>query len=1009
MRFIRLTGNICNTGEGEGITSTSRVSLVVLVAVIAGLIPPMAAASAATSLPSDLKVVVEGGGWGHGHGMSQYGARAQAGAGRSWRTILNSYYSDVDIVDGGSQSLDVLIKSSSSFIVGGPEVITAKWASGSTIQSTTDSYPYFRVRTVTEGLAIDKAATASGPWYGVTVGGENIRFTTSISLVPMVAGGKYSYYRGVLEANRRSSSTIYVLNRTVIERYLRGVVPRESPASWPMDALRAQAVAARSYTLWKKQNAGSSVYDICSTTQCQVYGGYGYRTSIGGQMTVIENSRTDIAITDTAQTIMSSAGKAIFAEYHSSSGGYTAQGSRSYLAPRPDPWDAEYSPYHRWTKTVAVADIEARWPALGRLSAIRSVARDGFGAWGGHVESMKLVGTAGDVTVSGNTFRIAFGLRSTLFRARIFDAQLVSAPTEVLLQPGETKTVTIAMKNTGTRSWPVGSLARLVTWNKKDRTSLFSDPSWSSPTRPTYATKDLTNEGGTWVSPGDTGGFTFKMTAPSSISSGLYVESFRLVADGLTIFGEPIELAVRIPFGGASHLGANLVDNASFEAAAASEPARWERYIGTSADARSTGTAVDGGASLRLTGDTAMRKAMRQELAVSGAAGDRYVISGWNKAKDVSASGGTIDLTVKLHNTDASTTTIKVEYPVTTHGWTYREASFIAPKRFSAVDIYTLLRYQTGWTWYDRIRLAREDLLNNGFEHGSTTPTSWTVVNPTAGSGSEHAIARAGADALRLKGSSKNVYARQYVSVDASAGSTYRLSGWNRTDGSSASGGAVRISARMRHADGSSAAASYDFPRGSHAWRYGELLMTMAKDTTQIDVFAQFADQSGTAWFDELSLAPVDSVRSLSGNSGFELGEPTPSDWTLIDTPALLSPGRSGTSALSIAGADGVSRYARQYLPIAGDDGDTFQLSGWNKTVGSTSTGGGVRISARVNYADGTSRAILLDFSKAAHDWTRKAVTFTTEKPYERIDVFVKYADQSGTAQFDSVRLQPVA
>lgn len=969
--------------------------------------------SAAAALPADLDLIVRGGGWGHGHGMSQYGARAQAAAGRTWRTILGSYYSGVSITDEGPQTIRVLLASAGSIVVGGPERVTAKWVGGDAVTANSDAYPFLRARAVTDGVAVDKGESATGPWRAVATGSRNVRFFPDNTVVAWATGGQLRYYRGLIEANRRSSSTLYAINQLSLEQYLRGVVPRESPASWPIDALRAQAVAARSYTLWKKANNGSSVYHICATTACQVYGGYGYRNSFDGPMTVLEHPNTNTAIADTAEQAMTVNGDAIFAEYHSSSGGHTSQGSRSYLAPREDPWDATYSPYNRWTDQVSVAEIERRWPAIGRMSAITSVARDGDGPWGGRVTSMKIVGTDGSVTVSGDTFRISFGLRSTLFTIDVYDADVVSAPAEVLLAPGETERVTVVLKNTGNRSWPVRDDVKLVTWDPKDRDTAFDDDTWASATRPTAIDTDLSDEGGNSVAPGQSAGFTFTLRAPSSLSSGSYLERFRPIAQGLTVFGPAFTIPVRVVFDGASHLGANLVANPSLEAPDASIPDGWRAVNGGDSDVRTEATAVDGSASLRLQGSPAERKGFTQRIQRSGKAGDRFVLSGWNRARDVSATGGSIDLMAKLRHADGSDTSVRVDFPVTTHGWRYEQTTFTAPEDFTAIDLYAHMRYQTGWTWYDRIRLVREDLMNAGFEAGAVTPSSWELLNGPSGSGRDTVSVRSGIASLRLNGSTaRNVYARQYRSIAGAAGQTLRLSGWNRTTGSSASGGAVQLWMRVRHTDGTSATAAYDFPRAPHAWRYGELLVTTQKAYDRVDVFARFAEQTGSAWFDELNLAPATGGSTLSANAGFELGDPLPGEWELVNaasSASVASTAAAGEAALALQGDAGVNRYARQYLPVAGDAGDSYALSGWNKTLGSDPDGGVVRIWARFRYTDGTSGETVLEFGRGVHDWASRSATMTAAKPYTRIDVFTRFDDQSGSALFDNVRVRPVA
>src|SRR5207253_841768 len=81
-------------------------------------------------------------------------------------------------------------------------------------------------------------------------------------------------YRGAVQAAKVSSTALQTIDVLSLEDYLLGVVPRESSSSWKPAALQAQAIAARSYTAYKRAHVTSSArYDICDTTQCQVFGG----------------------------------------------------------------------------------------------------------------------------------------------------------------------------------------------------------------------------------------------------------------------------------------------------------------------------------------------------------------------------------------------------------------------------------------------------------------------------------------------------------------------------------------------------------------------------------------------------------------------------------------------------------------------------------------------------------------------------------------------------------------
>ncbi len=123
---------------------------------------------------------------------------------------------------------------------------------------------------------------------------------------------KYDEYRGSMRL-LVTSTGVQTINILPLETYLRGVVPAEMPASWALEAVKAQAVAARTYA-WDRMNP-SRVWDILPTSANQVYGGY-----------QLEHWHSDLAVSQTTNMIMTFNGKAIGAVYHTCAGGYTEDG-----------------------------------------------------------------------------------------------------------------------------------------------------------------------------------------------------------------------------------------------------------------------------------------------------------------------------------------------------------------------------------------------------------------------------------------------------------------------------------------------------------------------------------------------------------------------------------------------------------------------------------------------------------------------------------------------------------
>jgi SpoIID/LytB domain protein len=399
------------------------LSLVVLVAA------PFAAAraSVSTAMATDATLSFDGHGWGHGRGMGQYGARGKAEAGKTFDQILSAYYSGVTMGTRAAEDIRVLVEESQDVVLTSQGTFSVAWQSGGAVGTSDDTYRFFRVRKSGSGYAVDRATQASGPWATLgTSSSYAIATPASGSLIEVVLdSGKVRIYRGSIEARVGGTENLMrAINVLTVEYYVNAVVPNEMPSSWPAEALKAQSVAARTYGIYKKIGARASgtMFDICATTSCQVYSGFGWRPAPDGTLNKEETAATASAISATAGKVLLYNGSPILAEYSSSTGGYTAPGSVPYEKAVPDPEDA-VSPNHSWTASVAVSSIEARWPAIGRLVSIDVTKRNGYGDWGGRVLELRLTGTQSSVTISGSSFSGAFewpsrsdGLRSSWFR-----------------------------------------------------------------------------------------------------------------------------------------------------------------------------------------------------------------------------------------------------------------------------------------------------------------------------------------------------------------------------------------------------------------------------------------------------------------------------------------------------------------------------------------------------------------------------------------------------------------
>jgi stage II sporulation protein D len=358
-------------------------------------------------------LIVDGHGWGHGRGMGQYGARAQAEGRATWQQILSRYYTGIRLERRSTaQRIRVLLKQTRSVVVRADYRLTATWTTGKTL--TRRVHAYFWIGRVGVATVIKASSSPTGPWHTFASGRSRIIRLEGAKQVGIIGSSSARWYRGAIDL-LPSGSTYDVIDDVPLEQYVAEVVPREMPASWPINALRAQAVAARTYVLRVAEVARSrhSSHDICGSDACQVFGGYAW--TVRGSYEVLENRRTNAAALSTAGYIMTWHGKAILAEYSSSTGGYTTSGGTPYLAPRPDPWDLS-SPYHAWSETVDMSQIQSHWPSVGSVRSVQVIARDGRGDFGGRARTLLISGSRRSIRIPATSFQYAFGLPSDWFR-----------------------------------------------------------------------------------------------------------------------------------------------------------------------------------------------------------------------------------------------------------------------------------------------------------------------------------------------------------------------------------------------------------------------------------------------------------------------------------------------------------------------------------------------------------------------------------------------------------------
>ncbi len=370
---------------------TGGFALSVLAAGPALGVGPTTSASTATTTPvttSPAKAVLvfAGHGWGHGIGMSQWGADGYAQHGWGYARILAHYYPGTTLGSAAPRAVRVLLVSEKKTTVSS----TVPW-------SVTDANG--RRATLAPGALVLKGAPALAARPAL-----HPPYTFAAAQPVSVDGAPY---RGKLVVSG-DGKLVQVVDIVGLEQYLKGVVPAEMPSNWGAQALRAQAVAARSYAL--ANLAKGRPFDLYGDARSQVYGGV-----------KVESPSTSSAVDATRGQVVLYNGVVADTLFFSTSGGRTVSALEStgiavpYLISVADPYDA-LSPYHDWGPVVMDA---AKAATALKLSAPVSDLELTPGP-SGRVRSVTLVGDdASQVTMTGNQVRTALGLRSTWFASTL--------------------------------------------------------------------------------------------------------------------------------------------------------------------------------------------------------------------------------------------------------------------------------------------------------------------------------------------------------------------------------------------------------------------------------------------------------------------------------------------------------------------------------------------------------------------------------------------------------------
>ncbi len=352
---------------------------------------------AASARAAAVKVTVHGRGYGHGHGMSQYGAQGAALKGKTYRQILSFYYprvafgtsaGDVSVLITGDTTRDVMVGARSGLIV--------KQTTGPKSLKLSTAKPRAQRWRIVPTSGNSRIDFFQSGWRRLTTLKGDAEFSAAGQPITLfVTNKKKVAYRGVLRSSRGDT-----VNIVPLDAYVQGVVPLEVFPSWRPEALRSQAVAARTYAAFERQQPLARHYEICDTTQCQVYGGYS-----------AETATTNAAIKATAKQVLTKGGSPAFTQFSASNGGWTSAGGFPYLPEKKDPYDSfSGNPYNSWTATIPASAIEKALPAIGTLVSVEVTKRDSHNV---RATELTITGSNTTTTISGDDFRSWFGLRST--------------------------------------------------------------------------------------------------------------------------------------------------------------------------------------------------------------------------------------------------------------------------------------------------------------------------------------------------------------------------------------------------------------------------------------------------------------------------------------------------------------------------------------------------------------------------------------------------------------------
>ena len=429
------------------------LALALALAVVAGVVGSASARRYAPAGPN-ATFVVTGHGWGHGVGMSQYGAYGYAQHGFTYAKIVTHYFPGTQLGPAPVARVRVLLRSGAATLkIGSVDDFTVRDGSGQSHDVVAGTY------TLTKALKL-KVDDATAP---KALPGP-LLFQPGSS--PLSLSRRY---RGSIQVDV-DAGRLRAINIVGLEQYLYGVVPSEMPYTWAPEALKAQAVAARSYALATKR---AGAFDLYPDTRSQMYLGIDH-----------EKPSTNAAVDATAGKVLLYDGQVAKTFFYSTAGGRTASSEDvwgtavPYLVSVPDPYDS-ISPYHDWGPFVfggaklgralhaggAVLDVRAALNSSGRVMSITAVTGNGERTYNAAalrkilalrstwftVGVMSLAAPGGAVTYGASTrlTGVARGIKGVVLQQKVDGAWKPVGS----LTPGADGSLNVAVKPTATTQY----------------------------------------------------------------------------------------------------------------------------------------------------------------------------------------------------------------------------------------------------------------------------------------------------------------------------------------------------------------------------------------------------------------------------------------------------------------------------------------------------------------------------------------------------------------------------